>query len=112
MAIAPAPRRTDLLERDHLLARLRAAHDTAAGGRGRLVLVAGEAGVGKTSLVRRFCEELPDTNGVLWGACDALFTPRPLGPIAPALRVPGGRSRPDRAACATGAHDLRARARE
>ena len=90
MAIAPAPRRTDLLERDHLLARLHAAHDTAAGGRGRLVLVAGEAGVGKTSLVRRFCEELPDTNGVLWGACDALFTPRPLGPIAEVADAGGG----------------------
>lgn len=44
------------------------------------MLVSGEAGIGKTSLVRAFCEtETP--GAVLWGACDVLFTPRPLGPL-------------------------------
>ncbi|MDX6641399.1 MAG: hypothetical protein QOF12_2410 [Solirubrobacteraceae bacterium] len=53
----------------------------ARGGQGRVALVYGEAGIGKTTLVRRFCEDAGDSAAVLWGACDALFTPRPLGPL-------------------------------
>ena len=45
------------------------------------MLVGGEAGVGKTSLVRRFCEELAGGTAVFWGGWDALMTPRPLGPF-------------------------------
>ncbi len=48
---------------------------------GRLALVYGEAGIGKTTLVRRFSEEASDSAGLLWGKCDELFTPRPLGPL-------------------------------
>jgi DNA-binding CsgD family transcriptional regulator/tetratricopeptide (TPR) repeat protein len=51
----------------------------ASTGSGRVVLVGGEAGVGKTALLRRFCDE-HDVR-VLWGNCDPLFTPRPLGPL-------------------------------
>lgn len=40
-----------LLERDDALAALRGAHSETKAGSGRLVLVSGEAGVGKTSLV-------------------------------------------------------------
>ena len=70
-----------LLEREQPLAELHAALADAAAGHGRLVLVGGEAGVGKTSLVRRFCDELPPGTALLWGGCDALATPRPLGPF-------------------------------
>jgi predicted ATPase len=49
-------------------------------GHGRLILIAGEAGIGKTALVRAFCESQPALR-VLWGSCDALHTPRPLGPL-------------------------------
>ena len=59
-------------------------------GRGRLVLVNGEAGVGKTALVRRFCGDLDGSARVLWGTCDALFTPRPLGPLFDVAEATGG----------------------
>ena len=58
-------------------------------GRGRLVLVAGEAGIGKTALVRAFCER-GRPGRVLRGACDALFTPRPLGPFVDIADELGG----------------------
>ena len=48
---------------------------------GRLALVRGEAGGGKTSLVRSFVETCPDGVRVLWGACDPLSTPMTLAPF-------------------------------
>jgi DNA-binding CsgD family transcriptional regulator len=59
-----------LLERDSFL-------EVLDGPPGRLILLGGEAGVGKTALVRAFTEG----RTVLWGACDPLHTPRPLGPL-------------------------------
>src|SRR6185503_18203500 len=47
----------------------------------RVALVSGEAGIGKTSLVEQFTEAHKQQARVLWGSCDALFTPRPLGPL-------------------------------
>jgi len=68
-----------LLERADALAQLDGALQRASEGPGgAIVMVGGEAGVGKTSLVRAFASE---QRRVVWGACDALFTPRPLGPI-------------------------------
>jgi DNA-binding CsgD family transcriptional regulator len=78
---APSDGDAWLLERSPDLAALEraaAAAQTPLGG--RLVLVAGEAGVGKTALVRAFCAAREGTR-VLWGACDALLTPRPLAPV-------------------------------
>src|ERR1700759_411700 len=74
----------ELLERKAEFERLQ---DAAAHG-GRLVLVAGEAGVGKTVLLRRFCEA--QGARVLWGDCDALFTLSPLGPLVDIARTTGG----------------------
>ncbi len=73
---------TDLLERAAHLETLAESYATvAATAQGRLALVHGEAGIGKTALVRRFCDDHAASPRLLWGACDALFTPRPLGPI-------------------------------
>jgi DNA-binding CsgD family transcriptional regulator len=55
--------------------------DVLSRKRGRMVVVRGEAGIGKTALLRAFCESLPAHVGQLWSACDPLFTPRPLGPL-------------------------------
>ena len=52
----------------------------AASGRGRFVVVEGEPGIGKTSLVDAFRDSRPDLRW-LWGACDGSFTPQPLGPL-------------------------------
>src|SRR5919109_4171016 len=71
----------ELIERGGHLDAL-VAHLAAAGaGNGRLVLVGGEAGVGKTSLVRAFSEERAGDARIVRGACDGLFTPQPLGPL-------------------------------
>ena len=71
----------ELLEREHFVNELDGLLGTVAAGNGRLVLVGGEAGIGKTSLVERFAETHKSKARVLWGACDALLTPRPLGPL-------------------------------
>jgi DNA-binding CsgD family transcriptional regulator/tetratricopeptide (TPR) repeat protein len=72
----------ELLERERELAVLAETLAGVAGGQGgTLVLVHGEAGVGKTALLRHFCRERGSTTRVLWGACEPLFTPRPLGPF-------------------------------
>jgi len=70
-----------LLERDEALAALTAALRDAVDGSGRIVFVSGEAGVGKTTLVRTFAERSDAQVRVVSGACEALFTPRPLGPV-------------------------------
>lgn len=71
----------ELLERDASLRRLDATLNDAANSAGCVALVSGEAGIGKTSLVSRFVREHRESVRVLWGACDAQFTPRPLGPL-------------------------------
>ena len=70
----------ELLERGPALAMLADYAAEARRGDGRLVMIGGEAGVGKTALLERFQRELPDARW-FWGACDGLFTPRPLGPL-------------------------------
>ncbi|MET9519200.1 AAA family ATPase [Streptomyces sp. NPDC002994] len=74
---------TDLLERGAVLQDLADCLEQAEDGHGQLVLLRGEAGIGKTSVMRRFAEELSGAGRarVLLGACDPLSTPRPLGPL-------------------------------
>jgi DNA-binding CsgD family transcriptional regulator/tetratricopeptide (TPR) repeat protein len=69
-----------LLERTRCLADLAEWLAAAAERSGCIALVAGEAGIGKTSLLQEFVKQQRGTR-VLWGACDALFTPRPLAPL-------------------------------
>jgi predicted ATPase len=81
----------DFLEReqsivalDGLLAGVRSRSE------GRLVFLGGEAGVGKTALLRRFSAAQPAAVRILWGACEPLRTPRPLGPLVDVAEEIGG----------------------
>jgi|Tabmets5t2r1_1033131.scaffolds.fasta_scaffold01289_3 DNA-binding CsgD family transcriptional regulator/tetratricopeptide (TPR) repeat protein len=69
-----------LVERGAQLADLEDHLAAAVAGAGRLVVIGGEAGVGKTALVRRFAADLEGIR-VLWAACDGFFTPHPLAPL-------------------------------
>ena len=70
-----------ILEREAALSTLQDALDDALAGGGRFALLFGEAGIGKTSVVRAFQEVASGRVRVVSGACEALFTPRPLGPV-------------------------------
>jgi len=78
-----------LLEREAQLALLDSYAGEARQGDGRLVFIAGEAGVGKSALVEQAQRGLPETTWC-WGACDGLFTPRPLGPLFDIASTLGG----------------------
>jgi DNA-binding CsgD family transcriptional regulator len=70
-----------LLERDTVFAELHRCRRAAARGCGRVVLLRGEAGVGKTTVIAKFVAGLGPEARVLRGWCDGLATPRPLGPL-------------------------------
>jgi DNA-binding CsgD family transcriptional regulator len=75
------------LERDAQLAQVGSlARRLARGGPGEVVLLRGEAGVGKTTLLARFADQLNPRLRVLRGWCDPLGAPRPLGPLTDALK--------------------------
>jgi DNA-binding SARP family transcriptional activator len=71
--------------REGALQRLVEALAAAANARGRVVLVAGEPGIGKSSLLRRFGElaGVP----VVWGACPEHVAAPPLWPWEKVLRA-------------------------
>lgn len=81
----------ELLERTSALTLLYdSAAEAADTGRGTMAIVCGEAGIGKTALLRQFRSELPPRFSVFWGACDPLFTPRPLGALLEPAEEIGG----------------------
>ena len=89
--VAPAPPPSaELLDREDALGALGRALAAARRGAGRLVLISGEAGIGKTALVRAFCARAGPEQ-LLVGACDGLRTPRPLGPVLDIAAAVGGR---------------------
>lgn len=93
MAVSSRAGSTDeLLERAEELDALDAALDAvcADGSRGCVVLVSGEAGAGKTSLLTAFVDRVGGRARVLSAACDPLFTPRPLGPLLDVATATGG----------------------
>jgi DNA-binding CsgD family transcriptional regulator/tetratricopeptide (TPR) repeat protein len=85
MADDPTPQR--LIERDSALAALHACLARCRAGTGRTVLVRGEAGIGKTSLLQAWAAHSAEGVQWFWGGCEALFTPRPLGPVLDIARA-------------------------
>lgn len=77
-----------VLERSGELGVLGAAARSAARGHGAVALVYGEAGIGKSTVIKILRSALPAEARLLVGYCDALSTPRTLGPfkdVAPSL---------------------------
>jgi DNA-binding CsgD family transcriptional regulator/tetratricopeptide (TPR) repeat protein len=71
----------ELIERHEFLELLQTHFKTVAEGEGHCVFVNGEAGIGKTALVKAFCKQKETACKIFLGACDDLFTPRPLAPL-------------------------------
>jgi DNA-binding CsgD family transcriptional regulator/tetratricopeptide (TPR) repeat protein len=70
-----------ILEREAELSALAGAVQAAASGDGSAVLINGEAGIGKSSLVDALRARLPAEGRMFVGYCDDLATPRTLGPF-------------------------------
>lgn len=80
-----------LLERSEACSAMRSALQQVRKGQGRCVVLAGEAGIGKTSLLRAVAADTGGDWRWLQGSCDPLHTPRPLGPLVDlAHRLPPG----------------------
>ena len=71
----------ELIERSEVLSFLQNQFKIVAENEGHCVFISGEAGIGKTSLVKAFCKQQREDCSIYQGACDALFTPRPLAPL-------------------------------
>ena len=71
----------EMVARPDQLALLADALESASAGAGRMVLLAGEAGSGKSTLVRQFADGAARRHDVLVGYCEPLSTPRPAGPL-------------------------------
>ena len=71
----------ELIERAVFLDSLQSKFEHITAGEGHCILLGGEAGMGKTSLVKTFCRQQKNNCEIYYGSCDALFTPHPLAPV-------------------------------
>ena len=80
LAGRPYTEAVQLLEREDELGVLHAALEGAIRGQGSGIALAGDSGVGKSTLIEAVCKNVTGAR-VLRGHCDPLDTPRPLGPF-------------------------------
>src|SRR5215471_20275896 len=86
--VTAATRAGALIGRGSELAYLAGLVQSAAAGRGSAVLIEGEPGIGKSSLVRAAIAEAADARCIVfWGTGDELGQALPLLPLLEALRV-------------------------
>jgi DNA-binding CsgD family transcriptional regulator len=72
----------ELVERAEFLDKLQLQfQNISAAGEGHCMFISGEAGIGKTSLIKKFCSDLKKRCNIYQGTCDALFIPRPMAPL-------------------------------
>jgi len=71
----------ELIERAEFLSLLQSKFRDIADGEGHCIFISGEAGIGKSSLVKKFDKELKTDHHTYRGTCDSLFIPRPLAPL-------------------------------
>src|SRR3954449_6885760 len=70
-----------LIEREEVLGWLECQLNDAKAGVGRVAVISGEAGIGKSAVVAAFLATVPMGTSIFSGACDPLATPVPLGPV-------------------------------
>src|SRR6187399_1544480 len=72
----------ELIERAAFLNTLRSQfQNILSRDEGHCIFISGEAGIGKTSLLKAFCRDIKTRCNIYQGTCDALFTPRPMAPL-------------------------------
>ncbi|MFT3934409.1 MAG: AAA family ATPase [Chitinophagaceae bacterium] len=76
----------ELIERSAFISELEKQFSGVKQQEGHCVFVSGEAGIGKTSLVKAFVQAIRPHYKTYTGTCDALFTPRPLSPLLDVLQ--------------------------
>lgn len=92
---------TAFVGRDGEVELLQGVIATAAAGHGQVVLLEGEAGIGKTRLLQAACEHARAAGfEVFEGGCDDLAPARPFAPLITALGIDPDPEDPDRAAIA------------
>jgi DNA-binding CsgD family transcriptional regulator/tetratricopeptide (TPR) repeat protein len=72
----------ELLEREGTIATISDCLTKASAGDGSVVLLSGEAGVGKTTVVIDLAKRHATAARILIGYCDASITPQPLGALS------------------------------
>jgi ATP/maltotriose-dependent transcriptional regulator MalT len=97
-------RTSRLVGRQDALARLRAAAELAEGAESRIVLIEGEAGIGKSRLVAELLSAVESQGALtLFGTCPPIAGPDlPLAPVVQALRGLARATSPEEAATVFG----------
>lgn len=87
-AVVPSDGHRPIVGREQERTQLRHLLGTAISGKGRLVLISGEAGIGKTTIIEALAREAAELDAlVLNGGCYDLTTTPPYGPWLEALRT-------------------------